>query len=166
MNQHQSKHMNDAVADFPTMPRAMKGDGRVHFSAHSKVTFVHIPSRDETNNRWYADKDKEHFRQELKNDILEAADLFASPDRGQNIVSNRDLCKCVGIEKYLTLELASHMREKRHRHAHTIIKEIERQRLLNICDDEELAKVSRRSSRWFRERAHILAAGYVDIFSD
>lgn len=77
------------------------------------------------------------------------------------VVSDQ-LYKCIGIEGFVTPGLSLHIKEKRRMHVAAVLRE---QRLLQLerggCDIEKLRCVSEESSRWSKERALNLAAGYA-----
>lgn len=81
-------------------------------------------------------------------------------------LSTEVLEACVGIEVFLSQDLAQRTREKRSRHMMGVLNELVRQRRSARSDDERLSRVSERSSRWARDRAFDLAVGYWELFRE
>ncbi len=122
------------------------------------------PSLEEFDVRWYQKKDKKRFKKAIMQDTKRMAEILASAS-GEEISSDV-LTSCVGIELFLSPGLARRAKEKRMLHSHIILEEISRQEELNIEDDKRIRKLSERSSKWSRERAHDLAVGYWEIFDE
>lgn len=109
-------------------------------------------------------KDKRRFKKDLMKDTRKMTSILASTD-GDSITA-ADLNACVGIELFLSAGLAIRSKEKRIMHSNAILGEHFRQREMGVQDDVRLAKVSKLSSKWSRERAHGLAVGYWEILDE
>jgi len=81
-------------------------------------------------------------------------------------LSTEVLEACVGIEIFLSRDLAQRTREKRARHMIGVLNESGRQGRSERIDDERLSRVSEKTSRWARDRAFELAVGYWELFRE
>ncbi|KAL7462409.1 hypothetical protein ACHAXS_002786 [Conticribra weissflogii] len=144
--------------NIPEEPR------RVRFSTKNRMKNIDKPSLEEFDVRWYQKKDKKRFKKAIMQDTKRMAEILASAS-GEEISSDV-LTSCVGIELFLSPGLARRAKEKRMLHSQIILEEISRQEELNIEDDKRIRKLSERSSKWSRERAHDLAVGYWEIFDE
>lgn len=151
--------VSDARANIiPEEPR------RVRFSTTNRIKQIDKPSVEEFDVRWYQKKDKKRFKRAIVQDTQRMAEILASAS-GEEISSDVLNC-CVGIELFLSPGLARRAKEKRMLHSQIVLEEIARQEELNIDDERRIRKLSERSSKWSRERAHDLAVGYWEIFEE
>lgn len=75
-------------------------------------------------------------------------------------ISKEDLFKCVGMESIMTQELRTSIRQRKREHVSAVLAAQRDQDTRDVVDEDELARVSSRSSKWTRKRAQELAAGY------
>lgn len=109
---------------------------------------------DKDESKCYSRDERQHFRQVLLQDIRRMQDLLHStpPD----MVTQDDLVHAIGIETFLSPDLAQHILRKKHAHVAAVLSAQN-----SGYNNEQLSLVSQRSSSWARERAQKLADGYA-----
>ena len=126
---------------------------RVTFSQHIELAIVPQESTELTKSKWYSQEDNTTFRTRTSNDIRRLRNELATA-ASDNF--NEDCsCEYVGIETLLSRPLMMLVAEKMHEHINAILSEQHRYRSQHDnVEEESLAEVSERSSRWARQRAN------------
>mmetsp|Transcript_33369 Transcript_33369/g.66360 ORF Transcript_33369/g.66360 Transcript_33369/m.66360 type:complete len:195 (-) Transcript_33369:180-764(-) len=137
---------------------------KVKFSEVADMTHVDFPSSSELRQRWYTADDKTRFKRILARDVRRMISIVSSTPG--ECLSTEVLEACVGIEIFLSRDLAQRTREKRARHMIGVLNESGRQGRSERIDDERLSRVSEKTSRWARDRAFELAVGYWELFRE
>mmetsp|Transcript_25906 Transcript_25906/g.52684 ORF Transcript_25906/g.52684 Transcript_25906/m.52684 type:complete len:192 (+) Transcript_25906:157-732(+) len=137
-----------------------KGSIRVRFADRIDIQIADRPSCDELLDRWYSPSDKHKFRKALQRTARKLATILASKVEEDKEMSVDELIECVGMEAFLSKGFARLMHEKRKKHSFSVLGEYCHQQQLGVRDDDHLAKVSKLSSKWSRERARNVAVGY------
>mmetsp|Transcript_31664 Transcript_31664/g.66261 ORF Transcript_31664/g.66261 Transcript_31664/m.66261 type:complete len:191 (-) Transcript_31664:193-765(-) len=137
---------------------------KVRFSEVADMTHVDFPSSSELRQRWYTADDKTRFKRILARDVRRMISIVSSTPG--ECLSTEVLEACVGIEIFLSRDLAQRTREKRARHMIGVLNESGRQRRSERSDDERLSRISEKTSRWARDRAFELAVGYWELFQE
>lgn len=131
-----------------TRPRA------VTFSQYSSLALI---SKDDMKSKWYSAEEKQEIRQALIRDVRHMSKELDCTDA----IGAEQLYQCVvGIENCMTHGLARHVAKKRREHTDAILAEQCLQAETGVCDPEKLSSISKKQSRWSRNRAHKLALGY------
>ena len=73
------------------------------------------------------------------------------------------LLACVGIELFVTRDMAMSVSEAKRVHARAVLSEQRRQAQEGVRDPQKLARASEKFSSWSKERAQKLAAGYSKL---
>mmetsp|Transcript_10569 Transcript_10569/g.23406 ORF Transcript_10569/g.23406 Transcript_10569/m.23406 type:complete len:159 (+) Transcript_10569:84-560(+) len=143
--------------DFPSQPKVQRnGKPRsVTFNSDCDVAIIH------TSAEAYSLEDIMRFKQMMVLDVRRVRQYLASmPD---SEINHDHLYDCVGIERYVSQAVRRRTMAATRAHSQTVLEEQTFQEQGNICDEEHLALVSKRSSRWGRDRAEQLAAGYLQL---
>ena len=149
-------HERPAMANFnnTTPPQA------VTFSEFSELVF--IPCDHEKSAKWYSSEDKYRFRQTLIDNVRQLKKEINALSHGE-IMTQEQLCKCVGIEMFLTKEASRYAEQAKRTHIDAVLLEQRRQKQIGICDRTRLSTISQKGSGWTNERARKLAAGYAAL---
>ena len=107
----------------------------------------------ESTTKWYSQEQQSSFRQQMLNDIRRMRNVAAD-----NAVPDYEY---VGIETLLSRELVRLVNAKRRHHIATVL--AEQRSHQGQIDEERLCQVSRKSSWWSCEYAHILAKNASEI---
>ena len=147
---------------FPTQPRASprkqrREQKKVTFASFSEMAII---PQDEAAAKAYSEDDIRNFKQALLLDVLRLRHEFASAPPTQNI-SQELLCRCRGLDHLISQDALINIMAARQAHVVVVLEEHSNQDRDNLCDEEELSRVSMGSSRWARVRAEQLAVGYV-----
>ena len=140
------------IVDFPIQPRANGFRNRVSipqasvsFAPISEMKFIEFPS--EPSSLFYTPEETRLFK------ILAARDIrLAAMMIGLDHVPEDEEEYWIGIEKYLSRDVAMRSVVRMRTHAHTIVS------WQNECSVEELSSLSKASSRPARTLAYRLAA--------
>lgn len=130
----------------------------VRFSETSQLGVIDCSNDDQ---QWYDSEDRAHLKRELAMDARRLGKLFAT--KSPDLVTQDDICHCIGIEHLLSLEKARRVVEYKRSHVKLVV---ESQQVPFITPDD-IRRVSQESSRPARARAQKLAAGYwsmIDLF--
>ena len=114
------------------------------------MTIVHN-NKEHQSNCWYSQEDQDIFKQTLVQDVQDISRLLAS----NNVITNEEVLQSeyiIGIESYLNRELMRLVAAKKRAHVSLIVRE---QRHCNT--EEELATISKISSRWASDGAQARA---------
>ncbi|KAL7466162.1 hypothetical protein ACHAXS_009885 [Conticribra weissflogii] len=155
--------VNDSLSS-PTLRPTRPARKQVHFSDVNELAHIAVPSPTEYHRRWYNAGDKNNFKRALARDVRKVTSLIRSSSFEN--VRAEVLVACVGIELFLSPDLARRTVDKRTRHLNGVLDEFARQERQGLMDDRRLGHLSERSSRWSRERAHELALGYWELIND
>jgi hypothetical protein len=101
------------------------------------------------------------FKRTLLNDGRRKAKFLATTPRGN--VTNDELVNCIGIEFLLSSKLLAKARDGKRLHSAAVISEQAHQRVFGECNVDDLARISRDSSRSSRRRAHTIASIYQQM---
>eukprot|EP00970_Alexandrium_tamarense_P013252 scaffold3295_cov269-Alexandrium_tamarense.AAC.3 len=160
------RYTMDLIVDFPSGPRDAKkepsksiiniNNRRVRFSSTSQLKFFDHSQEDQSE-KWYAQKEKQTFKQTLLADTSRMATTLST----RGFVTVDELHHTVGLEGFLSRDVLRRSALKRQNHKESILS------LQEACNTEEaLCKVSEKSSLWARERAHKIATGHWAVISD
>jgi hypothetical protein len=86
------------------------------------------------------------------------AKFLATTPRGN--ITNDELVNCIGIEFLLSPELLAKARDGKRLHSAAVLSEQAHQRVFGECIVDDLARISRDSSRSSRRRAYNIATVY------
>ncbi len=143
----------------------VKGGG-VSFSNRVEEFMIGQVWAHDGKNLWDSSEDKLRYRRQICQDAKSTVRSLSGTFLASDDFSTDDLIKCIGIEQFLHPEIAQHKKELKRYHLYAVLKEQSRQQFWGIRDEERLANVSEAISEWSRQKAHHLAVGYRDIFSD
>jgi hypothetical protein len=144
------------------------------------MALIPHPTREENAAKWYTEQDNDYFKAVAtveRNQFVTG--LLSRPSES---FASDELVHCVGLENYLSRNVNQRVRETKKRHTKSLLREQARQRVLrrmlgDECSrscgtstissgtsdcEERLARLSEASSQWSRERAHRIAAGYIN----
>mmetsp|Transcript_22966 Transcript_22966/g.48120 ORF Transcript_22966/g.48120 Transcript_22966/m.48120 type:complete len:165 (+) Transcript_22966:98-592(+) len=130
---------------------------RVHFSDKSEMIILDPVQREEEHLVLYTKEEMASFRRQLVYDVRTVLRALNSG------VSDVILGNCVGIETFLSPELARRVIQVRNSHVKAVMDEQRHQRGLGFRSSERLKAVAEAGSRWSRDRAHELAVGYFEL---
>ena len=159
-SQEISPSQHDLIVDFPCKPRIaskiaapMSARPRVQFSKFSQL--VMIPYDADALSKWYTREEEGQFRSAAVADARRVGTLLR--DATPALTSEGLLYECVGIERFLFK--SSHLVQMKLAHSYVVIAA----HRLHQGDHgiENIAKTSKKSSRWERERAARVAALYA-----
>ena len=140
------------IVDFPQRGRSRS----VHFSETSVVTITEQPTDDEIQHRWYSKKetDRMNFRFRQQVDAMKRKINSTPVSR----LDPEDFYECVGMERYLSLEVYKRVVLCRRVHARAILT------ASAYSNDEQLSKLSELTSEWAVTRSRDFAVKYwVDL---
>ena len=120
------------------MPRST----RVAFSSSIQTTVVSIP-QDEMATRWYTEDDKRQSIQSMLADAHRIRNLLAAGGH----FSEKDICECMGIEKYTHQDLLREITTRKQSHVAEVLASTRYQ------DEKLTSTVSEVSSQWAIVRA-------------
>lgn len=136
------------IVDFP-QPKS------VSFSPHSSGVYINYPTQSEILAKWNDVEDEMQFRRQLELDAVTCSRKIVQYLSGQG-EGRLDYQDCVGLDNLISRDVPQKMkavRAARRRHARIVLQEQVRQRFANVDSTQELARVSRASSRSERLRA-------------
>mmetsp|Transcript_17023 Transcript_17023/g.27658 ORF Transcript_17023/g.27658 Transcript_17023/m.27658 type:complete len:178 (-) Transcript_17023:179-712(-) len=162
------------IVDFPCQPKvtitpkdkdtmssapALSPRPRVRFSEYSQLSVI---PKDDTKSKCFSRQEQRLFRQAVLADTLRLRNLFqnTSPE----MITQDDLYECVGIESYLSQDLARHVVQKKRAHVDAVLSAQRANR--GACSNEKISHTSKHTSRWARKRAEKLAKGYATQLRD
>lgn len=129
------------------------GARSVSFLESDDEQVVVVP-RDDAASKYYSQSEIEHFRLVLAQDAQRMATLLRTMPR--EAISMEQRYECIGIERFLSHDIAIHTTAAIHAHRDVVI----------IGQDhlapEALQRASVVSSQWSRSRAQTLALSYHD----
>ena len=130
---------------------------RVRFAALSTLTITE-PTDNAT---WYSKRERERHKLTLMRDARRAAAtlpaLAAMPPAARDPAA---VCRCLGLEKFVSHEAYRVAQRRRADHVRAVLAAQARQRARCLRDDEELSRLSRKSSARSRRSALENAAGF------
>ena len=138
-----------------TMAMAMAMERQVSFSEDVKVNCFQYPSTVEVSKRWYSKRDKYFFERELARDVQNIRGLLSITPMEDH--EKEVLYDCVGLEALVSSKVMRFLKEKKRRHARSIVE------MQYRLSEEQLAAYAASHSSQSRERAQKLAAGYSEI---
>ena len=122
------------------------------------MAVVKCPSQREFRRRWYSEQERDDLKRRLAGDVHRMSMTLAeTPMEG---ISKEDLLKCVGMESIMTQELRTMVHRRKREHVRAVLTVQSDQDSRDVVNEDEIARVSRRSSKWTRKRAQELADGY------
>ena len=131
---------------------------RVRFSQFSQMTM--IPKEDDQKkSKWFSKQEQRRFRQAVLNDTRRIRDLLQNTPPQE--ITQDELFECVGIENFLSRDLAQQVLRKKRAHVDAILLVQRGHHLGTNKKDEEVSHTSKISSQWACERARRIAAGYA-----
>ena len=133
----------------------------VRFAETSELTFTKGATQEEKEIRWYSKEEQAYFEDQFETDTCETSQKLATTP--MPLIGQDDLYACVGIEMFLSRDEYMQTGERRRIHVRTILAAQERQRMLDIRNEEQLSLLSEQSSEWTVSRSRNLAAMYWDI---
>lgn len=107
---------------------------------------------------YYSPSDIERFRVTLAQDVQRMATLFSTTPH--EFITLEQLYDCIGIEMFLSHNIAIHTAAAIHAHREVVILG------QDLLAPEALSRVSRASSQWFRSKAQRLALSYLENLTD
>jgi hypothetical protein len=111
----------------------------------------------------YCKRDYERFNLERNINTMECSMMLANK---LGNLSADDTCMCVGLENFLSPNVAKRIKKvkrSRAKHVQAVIGEQKRQRLTNAYDHEAVSLVSKRSSFDDRVRSYKLAVAAASV---
>ena len=133
----------------------------VRFAETSELTYTEGGTQEEKELRWYSKEEQAYFEDQFETDTCETGQKLATTP--MLLIGQGDLYGCVGMESFLSRDVYMHTSEHRRIHVSTILAAQERQRMLDIRNEEQLSLLSERSSEWTVSRTRNHAAMYWDI---
>lgn len=142
--------------------------GHVRAARPRAVTFSELSGLmcipyDQPDSKAYSRQDQREFARAFAKDAARMSTELKDIPAGA--VTPEQLCRCLGVDSFVTEDLVRFTREKRQMHNESVLEEQRRQALCGTPDIEKLARVSRKSSKWARCRAEKLAKGYAAIYT-
>ncbi len=128
----------------------------VHFAEYSTLYMFRRASASENDRKWYSRRDMERFRETYEADISEIRGKV-SPNAKDACIHHDDFLCSVGLNGNASLRIS------RRNHQRVVLEEANRQRSLNIMDDERLRRVSVAFSVHGKNWAKELATVYWNI---
>jgi len=132
----------------------------VSFSRYSQLALIPRRTDIEECQLWYTDQEKREIRRALVRDPLR---MSAVVDRAGTTIDLDQLHECVGIETYMTRGLARMVVDVRRSNIEAVLAEQRRQAERGVRDEDAISTVSRKHSKWSRDRARKLAEGYSEL---
>lgn len=154
------------IVDFPssTEPRAKSTMKSVRFQPRIDGRFISYPSRHENHAKWYSDEDYKHFQSVKLRDIMKYSIKLATINDGapqDKATSQKLIVRCIGLEDFISRDVPKRFRdvkEARREHVRLVLDEQKWQRLENVDNPVDLARVSMASSHQSRRRSYKIAA--------
>ena len=141
--------MYDNTTSSSSSPR------KVAFSQYSQLAFV---PKDEAQSKWYSPQEKRKVREAVIQDTRRMMkEMNTTPHQD---ITAEQLCNCIGIEVFITQDLAMHVEKEKRNHIQAVLAEQSIQRQQGVYAPEKLSDASKNTSRWSRNRARKLAVGY------
>lgn len=143
------------IVDFPKgSDRVECSSPSVRFAFESEGRYINYPTRQENLKRWYSREDEKRFRGEVLRDAIACSmkmvEYLNDPSK---TVTYQD---CVGLDHLISRDVYKRyeaLRAGRKEHARIVLEEQNWQRLHGVNSPEDLARVSRRSSKSDRARS-------------
>lgn len=135
----------------------------ITFSEYSELVYIPCDPDDKCI-KWYSSDDSRRFRKTMVDDIRRLSHEIDVLPRG-DILTQDQLCKCLGIDAFLCKNDAAIRRAGQSRRAHiaAVLSEQWTQKQNGKCDVARLSSISQNSSRRTVEKARKLAMGYAAL---
>jgi len=136
-------------------------DRRVRFAATSLLSVTAPVSAEDLQAMWYSKEERGHQKETLKGAVRRLIRRLSTTSIAS--IHQEELYECIGMEAFLSRDVI--VQRKRHRisHCRAILAAQARQRTSNGRDEEELARLSHKSSAHSCARARNIAAGYWKV---
>jgi len=150
---------SEVEAEDPVSEEAatIKTTKQVRFSEDTDLQCFQYPSREEVSERWISKKEKEIIARKMLRDIARIRHVLSTTPMEE--VDKEILYACVGLEALITSQVMKFLKVKKRQHTRSIVE------MQYHLGHEQLAAYAEKSSLESRERAHKLAAGYLEILS-
>lgn len=154
----QSRHSHGQIKQNSHRPKSVRFS-----STPISVNHIPCPTQEQLDCQWTSPQDQRNFLRDIGSQVQSARRIFATKPPTE--ITTDDIRLCVGIESFMTQELALTTMRKRREHTRAVFEEQARQQgvLGRHGGGEDLRRVSEIHSRWSRERARMVAAGYVQM---
>lgn len=134
------------------MPRR---DLSVRFSTFSDQVFI---PKDDATSKSYSHREIASFKRALVQDAQRASALFERAPHES--ITRGQLYECVGLEAFLSQDVSERTVSSVQMHKSIVLAG------QSLYTPEALAQVSSMSSQWTRDRAHSIAASYLEQLTD
>lgn len=139
---------------------------RVHFSESSTLHVTVAPDQNDINSSWYSRAEGRAMKRQLAMDIQRMRQIVTNLDLfgpGSPISRNDIIHQCIGLEKFLSLEVSRNAMRNRERHYDNIFSEQDRQWTVGIQDVDMLRRISEAGSSPAMQRAAEFGARYYEM---
>lgn len=131
---------------------------QVRFSETSELIVYRPPNESDLGSHygWYSDSDLASFKQYTAGSILNMRSSIS-----QKSTDGIDASNFMGIDKFLSTEVARKHQERKRECVAAVLAEQQRQRMIGARSCTMLAMISKMHSLWAREQAHSFAVFYM-----
>jgi hypothetical protein len=147
-----------------TMTHTSNKSQAVSFSEYSELYLFPVVEQD-ISTTWYSSQDKQGFRRSIAASIRGVSREIEELPAGTPMTQEQ-LISCLGIDKFITMGVATSAAIARRAHIDAVLSEQMRQRQNGICDIDMLSNVSLMGSLRTNDRASRLARGYAALLLD
>lgn len=139
---------------------------RVHFNETSTLYVTVPPDQNDINSSWYSRAEGRAMKRQLAIDIQRMRQIVTDIDLfgpGSPISRNDIIHQCIGLEKFLSVDVSRNAMRDRERHYDNIFSEQDRQWTVGIQDVDMLRRISEAGSSSAMQRAAEFGARYYEM---